>query len=105
MNYNYSNITEQFVTCQHGARILVRGIRDPNVFNATVLVCPVHQDKIIIPAGLPKRKWEYLKTISEGDHAIPYSSQFTRLRQQTPKPYILPGKARDPLYNGGSKIT
>lgn len=104
MRYNYSNVVEQFVTCSKGARLLVRGIRDPNVFNATILVCPVHQDKIVIPSGMPKRKWEFIKVISEGEHALDYSSQFTRLREHTPDPYILPGKPRDPLYNGGSKV-
>lgn len=87
---NYNNTMEKVVTCPKGAKILIRGIRDPNVFNATVLVCPVHGDKIIVPVGMPKRKWEYVKVISQGLVALPWSSQYDRMVKAPKKPYTLP---------------
>lgn len=63
------------VTCKRGARILVRGDYDPASPIVSVIPCPVHGDKITIRAGWPPRHWSYIRTLSEGSHAMPYSSQ------------------------------
>jgi len=104
MNYNYNNVVEKFVTCKYDARIIVRGIRDLNAFNPTVLVCPVHGDPIIIPPGLPKRKWLFVKVVSEGKIMAQWSPSWAKFREQRPGPFILPSRPRDPIYNHGSRL-
>jgi len=56
----------KITTCLKGARLLIRGDPDPTAPNVTVLVCPVHNDKIVIPASWPRRRWSYVRTLSQG---------------------------------------
>ena len=104
MNYDYRNTIEQFVTCKFGARILVRGTRDLNCFRPTVLVCPVHNDPIVISCSLPKRHWEFVKVVSEGQPMVPWSAKWAKFKEKRPGPFILPNKPRDPLYDHGSTL-
>ena len=104
MDYDYRNTVEKFITCKFGARIIVRGTRDFDCFRSTVLVCPVHNDPIVIPCSLPKRHWEFVKVISIGNLPVPWSSQWAKFNEKRPGPFILPNKPRDPLYNHGSQL-
>lgn len=70
------------ITCGRGARILVEGTPEPRAPTVSVLVCPVHGDKIVIPAGWPRRRWSYVRVLSEGTKTLPYSSQYLKFYRE-----------------------
>ena len=69
-------------TCRKGAQLLIRGDYDPTAPTVSVIRCPVHGDKIVIPAGWPRRRWYYVRTVSEGAKAPPYSPQYLRFHRE-----------------------
>jgi len=103
MNYDYKFLTQRFIQCSKGARILLVGIRDPNAPDKTILVCPIHQDKIIVPAGMPRRIWLVKDVTAEGSPMVMWSSYWARLREKRRKPSDTGEYPRVPIYDHGSK--